>query len=70
VCILNSESSNIFENVTSSEYKQLLDLIQHNILSTDIQHHLRIMKDAEAMVAGKLKFALALGSGACGRRWR
>ena len=30
--------------------------MQHNILSTDIAHHLRIMKDLEVMAKGEFKW--------------
>ena len=36
------------------EYKKVLDLIQSNILDTDIATHLRKMKDMQQMGKGKL----------------
>lgn len=53
MCILNTEGCNIFENVSRTEYEQLLDLIRDIILATDIAHHLRIRNGLDAMAQGK-----------------
>ncbi|KAK7503866.1 hypothetical protein BaRGS_00004989, partial [Batillaria attramentaria] len=49
MCILNTEGSNIFENLTSREYQQVLDLMRDIILATDVAHHLRIFNSLEEM---------------------
>lgn len=49
LCILNSDGCNIFANLQPHEYRQLLDLMQSNILDTDIATHLRKMKDIKRM---------------------
>ncbi|XP_064637752.1 cGMP-dependent 3',5'-cyclic phosphodiesterase-like [Lineus longissimus] len=49
VCILNLDSCNIFESMSEKSYRRVLDLIQHVILATDLAHHLRIIKDLQAM---------------------
>ena len=53
VCILNSEGCNIFENLSHKENEQMLDLIRYIILSTDITHHLHLMKSIEEMAKGQ-----------------
>jgi cGMP-dependent 3',5'-cyclic phosphodiesterase len=47
--ILNTDGCNIFENLTSEEYCEVLDHIRDIILATDLAHHLRIIKDIEVM---------------------
>ncbi|XP_025087728.1 cGMP-dependent 3',5'-cyclic phosphodiesterase-like isoform X6 [Pomacea canaliculata] len=49
MCILNTEGSNIFENLTSKEYQQVLDLMRDIILATDLAHHLRIYDSLQTM---------------------
>ncbi|KAL8605203.1 hypothetical protein ACOMHN_031144 [Nucella lapillus] len=49
MCILNTEGSNIFENLSSRDYQQVLDLMRDIILATDVAHHLRIFTSLEAM---------------------
>ncbi|XP_070554388.1 cGMP-dependent 3',5'-cyclic phosphodiesterase-like [Ptychodera flava] len=49
LCILNTDGCNIFENLTSPEYQEVLDLMQDIILATDLAHHLRITKDLQKM---------------------
>nr|XP_006820514.1 PREDICTED: cGMP-dependent 3',5'-cyclic phosphodiesterase-like [Saccoglossus kowalevskii] len=49
LCILNTEGCNIFENITSKDYQEVLDLMQEIILATDLAHHLRIIKDLKKM---------------------
>ncbi|XP_070198200.1 cGMP-dependent 3',5'-cyclic phosphodiesterase-like isoform X2 [Littorina saxatilis] len=49
MCILNTEGSNIFENLSSKEYQQMLDLMKDIILATDVAHHLRIFDLLEDM---------------------
>ncbi|KAL8598744.1 cGMP-dependent 3',5'-cyclic phosphodiesterase [Nucella lapillus] len=49
MCILNTEGSNIFENLSSKEYQQVLDLMRDIILATDVAHHLRIFSSLEEM---------------------
>ncbi|ESO90683.1 hypothetical protein LOTGIDRAFT_191781, partial [Lottia gigantea] len=44
MCILNTEGCNIFENLSSAHYTQVLDLMRDIILATDLAHHLRILK--------------------------
>ncbi|XP_050417227.1 cGMP-dependent 3',5'-cyclic phosphodiesterase isoform X1 [Patella vulgata] len=44
MCILNTEGCNIFENLSSMHYTQVLDLMREIILATDLAHHLRILK--------------------------
>ena len=53
VCILNSQGCNIFENIPHALYREVLDLIQHDVLSTDIAHHLHLKKGFEEMAAGE-----------------
>ncbi|KAH9523328.1 cGMP-dependent 3',5'-cyclic phosphodiesterase [Bulinus truncatus] len=47
MCILNTEGSNLFENLSSKEYQSVLDLMRDIILATDLAHHLRTVKDQE-----------------------
>ncbi|BFZ15143.1 hypothetical protein BsWGS_18182 [Bradybaena similaris] len=49
MCILNTEGSNLFENLSSKEYQIVLDLMREIILATDLAHHLRAVKDQEKM---------------------
>ncbi|XP_071484459.1 cGMP-dependent 3',5'-cyclic phosphodiesterase-like [Diadema antillarum] len=49
MCILNTEGCNIFENLNREDYQKALDLVQDNILATDVAQHLRIHKDLEQM---------------------
>ncbi|XP_077983621.1 LOW QUALITY PROTEIN: cGMP-dependent 3',5'-cyclic phosphodiesterase-like [Glandiceps talaboti] len=49
LCILNTEGCNIFENLTTPEYEEVLDLMQEIILATDLAHHFRIMNDLQTM---------------------
>lgn len=53
MCILNSEGCNIFEHFSHESYKEMLDLVQYDILSTDLAHHLRIMKEVKDMATGE-----------------
>ncbi|XP_074652338.1 dual 3',5'-cyclic-AMP and -GMP phosphodiesterase 11A-like isoform X1 [Tubulanus polymorphus] len=39
VIILNSDGSNIFENLTPNEYEQVMKLLKHSILATDLSLH-------------------------------
>ncbi|XP_058803157.1 cGMP-dependent 3',5'-cyclic phosphodiesterase-like isoform X2 [Phymastichus coffea] len=41
MCIINTEGCNIFENLTSEEYSEALDLLRNNILATDLASHFR-----------------------------
>ncbi|XP_011498847.1 PREDICTED: cGMP-dependent 3',5'-cyclic phosphodiesterase-like [Ceratosolen solmsi marchali] len=41
MCILNTEGCNIFENLSSEEYSEALDLLRNNILATDLASHFR-----------------------------
>jgi len=52
MCILNTDGCNIFENMNSQDYCKVLDLMRDIILATDLAHHLRILKDIEAMTNG------------------
>lgn len=47
--ILHSEKCDIFRCLSPQDYKRVLDLMQHNILATDIANHLRHMKEIEHM---------------------
>ncbi|XP_063714234.1 cGMP-dependent 3',5'-cyclic phosphodiesterase-like isoform X2 [Symsagittifera roscoffensis] len=47
VAILNSGSCNIFSSLPDNQFKGALDILQNNILATDLAHHFKIM--------GKLK---------------
>ncbi|XP_035829015.1 cGMP-dependent 3',5'-cyclic phosphodiesterase [Aplysia californica] len=47
MCILNTEGSNLFENLSSKEYQTVLDLMRDIILATDLAHHLRSVKEQE-----------------------
>lgn len=50
MCILNTDSCNIFENLSSNDYTRCLDLMQDLILATDLAHHLRIFCKLRDMV--------------------
>ncbi|RUS89470.1 hypothetical protein EGW08_002767 [Elysia chlorotica] len=49
MCILNTEGSNLFENLSSKEYQTVLDLMRDIILATDLAHHLRTVKEQEEL---------------------
>ncbi|XP_059178627.1 cGMP-dependent 3',5'-cyclic phosphodiesterase-like isoform X2 [Physella acuta] len=49
MCILNTEGSNLFENLSSKEYQCVLDLMRDIILATDLAHHLRTVKEQEEL---------------------
>ncbi|GFN82273.1 cGMP-dependent 3',5'-cyclic phosphodiesterase-like [Plakobranchus ocellatus] len=49
MCILNTEGSNLFENLSSKEYQTVLDLMREIILATDLAHHLRTVKEQEEL---------------------
>ncbi|XP_014300468.1 cGMP-dependent 3',5'-cyclic phosphodiesterase [Microplitis demolitor] len=50
MCILNTEGCNIFENLTSDEYSEALDLLRNNILATDLASHFRSIDEQDEMV--------------------
>jgi len=50
MCILNTESCNIFENLSSVDYTRCLDLMQDIILATDLAHHLSIFPKLSSLV--------------------
>ena len=53
MCILNTEGCNIFENLSSDEYSEALDLLRNNILATDLASHFRsVDEQREAIQAG------------------
>jgi dual 3',5'-cyclic-AMP and -GMP phosphodiesterase 11 len=37
--ILNSEGHNIFGNIAAEEYKEVMRLLKHSILATDLSLH-------------------------------
>lgn len=45
MCILNTDGCNIFENLSSEEYSEALDLLRNNILATDLASHFRSSKE-------------------------
>ncbi|XP_038057075.1 cGMP-dependent 3',5'-cyclic phosphodiesterase-like isoform X2 [Patiria miniata] len=49
MCILNTDGCNIFENLSTDDYQNGLDLMQDIILATDLAHHLRIIKELKQM---------------------
>ncbi|OWF46276.1 cGMP-dependent 3',5'-cyclic phosphodiesterase-like isoform X4 [Mizuhopecten yessoensis] len=49
MCIVNTDGCNLFENLSSKDYQQALDLMRDIILATDLAHHLRILKNIETM---------------------
>ncbi|CAG5118536.1 unnamed protein product, partial [Candidula unifasciata] len=49
MCILNTDGSNLFENLSSKEYQTVLDLMRQIILATDLAHHLGIVKEQEQL---------------------
>ncbi|XP_055894409.1 uncharacterized protein LOC106057313 isoform X3 [Biomphalaria glabrata] len=49
MCILNTDGSNLFENLSSKEYQTVLDLMREIILATDLAHHLRTVKEQEQL---------------------
>ncbi|BFZ24366.1 hypothetical protein BsWGS_27405 [Bradybaena similaris] len=49
MCILNTEGSNLFENLSSKEYQTVLDLMREIILATDLAHHLGLVKEQEQL---------------------
>lgn len=53
MCIVNTEGCNIYENLVSKDYTQVLDLMRDIILATDLAHHLKILKNIEAMAKEK-----------------
>ncbi|KAL5012349.1 hypothetical protein ScPMuIL_010900 [Solemya velum] len=55
MCIVNTEGCNIFENLTSKDYQNVLDLIRDIILATDLAHHLRILKNIKEMAKAGYK---------------
>ncbi|XP_077975468.1 cGMP-dependent 3',5'-cyclic phosphodiesterase-like isoform X2 [Styela clava] len=54
MCILNSGSCNIFENMSKVDYVRVLDLIKDIILATDVAHHLKIVPKLEEMAERRL----------------
>ncbi|XP_019855662.1 PREDICTED: cGMP-dependent 3',5'-cyclic phosphodiesterase-like isoform X2 [Amphimedon queenslandica] len=50
ICILNSNGCQIFNNLTSDEYREALDLLYDVILATDICTHLSIVPKLEDLV--------------------
>lgn len=50
MCILNTEGCNIFENLTSDEYSEALDLLRNNILATDLASHFRSIDEQDEMI--------------------
>lgn len=53
MCIINTEGCNIYENLSSKDYQHVLDLMRDTILATDLAHHLKILKNIEAMAKVK-----------------
>ncbi|XP_076297920.1 cGMP-dependent 3',5'-cyclic phosphodiesterase [Lasioglossum baleicum] len=53
MCILNTEDSNIFENFSSEEYSEALDLLKNNILATDLAEHFRVAEIQENIMKNK-----------------
>ncbi|XP_076446351.1 cGMP-dependent 3',5'-cyclic phosphodiesterase-like [Babylonia areolata] len=53
MCILNTEGSNLFENLSSKDYQKVLDLMRDIILATDLAHHLRILDSLKTMAKGE-----------------
>lgn len=49
MCILNTEGCNIFENLSSEEYSEALDLLRNNILATDLASHFRSVDEQRKM---------------------
>eukprot|EP00731_Ephydatia_muelleri_P031043 Em0022g557a len=49
LCILNSPGCNIFENLSDSDYRTTIRLIQDNILDTDLATHLKKQKHIRQM---------------------
>ncbi|XP_023245364.1 cGMP-dependent 3',5'-cyclic phosphodiesterase-like isoform X3 [Copidosoma floridanum] len=49
MCILNTEGCNIFENLSSDEYSDALDLLRNNILATDLASHFRSVEEQREM---------------------
>jgi len=48
--ILSIEGCNIFENLSSDEYNEALNLLTNNILATDIACHIGSIKKQEEML--------------------
>ncbi|XP_076070343.1 uncharacterized protein LOC143042018 isoform X1 [Mytilus galloprovincialis] len=55
MCIVNTEGCNIYENLISKDYQHVLDLMRDIILATDLAHHLKILKNIEAMAKDKFE---------------
>lgn len=51
LCILNTEGCNIFENLSTSMYREVLDLIRDLILATDLATHLSKLEE-QTSIAG------------------
>ena len=49
VAILNSGSCNIFATLPDNQFKEALDMLQCNILATDLAHHFKIMAKLKDM---------------------
>lgn len=49
MCIINTEGCNIFENFSSDEYSETLDLLRNNILATDLACHFRSVDEQREM---------------------
>jgi len=53
VAILNSEGNNIFQNLTSSQYKEVMKLLKHAILATDLAQYFKFRSAFEHLVDSK-----------------
>ncbi len=52
VSILTSKGCGLFNHLSPTNYRRMLDLMQQIILATDIADHLRKMKDITKMAQG------------------
>lgn len=50
IMILNTESTNIFSNLSSEEYSNVINMLKHSILATDLSLHIQVREHWFAMV--------------------
>ncbi|XP_060569725.1 dual 3',5'-cyclic-AMP and -GMP phosphodiesterase 11A-like isoform X2 [Ruditapes philippinarum] len=50
IMILNTESTNIFSNLSSDEYSKVINILKHAILATDLSLHIQVREKWFAMV--------------------
>ncbi|XP_066923302.1 cGMP-dependent 3',5'-cyclic phosphodiesterase-like [Clytia hemisphaerica] len=51
MCIVQTEHNNVFESLSSTDYKRALDLMQKMILATDLANHFKISKQLDELAS-------------------